>query len=122
MTPAVYGARPQIAALAVAACLILLASPVGQAVGYVSQSNVAELPPSPAFNIRWRPGTSDGDRQGFEAELGLTALGPVERDPSHRTWSYSLRSPTPDRVRALLEHRAVEDTSGIDPNRLEISQ
>ncbi len=120
--PTVYGARPQIAALAVAACLILLASPVGQAVGYVSQSNVAELPASPAFNIRWRAGTSDDDRQGFEAELGLTALGPVERDPSHRTWSYSLVSPTPDRVRALLEHQAVEDTSGIDPNRLEISQ
>jgi peptidoglycan/LPS O-acetylase OafA/YrhL len=120
-TPVVYGLRPQVAALAVAACLILLASPVGQAVGYVSQSNVAELPASPAFNIRWRPGTSDGDRQGFEAELGLTALGPVDRDPSRRTWSYSLRSPTPDRVRALLEHRAVEDTSGIDSNRLEIS-
>lgn len=119
--PAQYGARPQVAALAVAACLILLASPVGQAVGYVSRSNVAELPPSPAFNIRWRPGTSDGDRQDFEAELGLTALGPVERDPSRRTWSYSLRSPTPDRVRALLGHRAVEDTSGIDSNRLEIS-
>ena len=95
---------------------------MGQAVGYVSQSNVGELPASPAFNIRWRTGTSDGDRHGFEAELGLTALGPVDRDPSHRTWSYSLRSPTPDRVRALLEHRAVEDTSGIDPNRLEISQ
>ena len=121
-TPVAYGLRPQVAALAVAACLILLASPVGQAIGYVSQSNVAELPASPAFNIRWRTGTSDGDRQGFEIELGLTALGPVERDPSHRTWSYSLRSPTPDRVRALLEHRAVEDTSGIDPNRLEISQ
>jgi peptidoglycan/LPS O-acetylase OafA/YrhL len=121
-TPVVYGLRPQVAALAVAACLILLASPVGQAVGYVSQSNVADLPASPAFNIRWRPGTSDGDRQGFEAELGLTALGPVERDPSRRTWSYSLRSPTPDRVRALLEHRAVEDTSGIDRDRLEISQ
>jgi len=121
-TPVVYGLRPQVAALAIAACLILLASPVGQAVGYVSQSNIAELPASPAFNIRWRPGTSDGDRQGFEAELGLTALGPIERDPTRRTWSYSLRSPTPDRVRALLEHRAVEDTSGIDPNRLEISQ
>jgi len=121
-TPVVYGFRPQLAALAVAACLILLASPVGQAVGYVSQSNVADVPASPAFNIRWRPGVSDGDRQGFEVELGLTALGPVERDPSHRTWSYTLRSPTPDRVRALLDHRAVEDTSGIDTDRLEIPQ
>jgi hypothetical protein len=119
--PSAYGARPQVAALAIAVCLILLASPVGQAVGYVSQSNV-ELPDSPAFNIRWRAGVSDGDRQDFETELGLTALGPVERDPSRRTWSYSLRSPTPDRVRALLEHRAIEDTSGIDPNRLEITQ
>jgi hypothetical protein len=121
-TAVVYGLRPQAVALGIAASLILLASPVGHAVGYVSQSNAADLPASPAFNIRWRPEVSDGDRQGFEAELGLTALGPVERDASHRTWSYSLRSPTPDRVRALLEHRGVEDTSGIDPNRLEIPQ
>jgi peptidoglycan/LPS O-acetylase OafA/YrhL len=121
-TPVVYGIRPRVAALAIAACLILLASPVGYAVGYVSRSHVVELPASPAFNIRWRPGVSDGDRQSFEVELGLTALGLVERDPSHRTWSYSLRAPTPDRVRALLEHRAVEDTAGIDPTRLAILQ
>lgn len=114
--------RPQIAALAVSACLLLVASPVGQAVGTVSQSGVDELPPSPAFNIRWRPDISEGDRRGFEAELGLTALGQVERDPSRRTWSYSLRSPTHDRIRALLEHRAVEDTAGIDTARYEISQ
>jgi peptidoglycan/LPS O-acetylase OafA/YrhL len=114
--------RPQIASLAVGACLLLVASPVGQAVGIVSQSGVDELPPSPAFNIRWRTDVSDGDRRSFEAELGLTALGPVERDPSRRTWSYSLRSPTHDRIRALLEHRAVEDTAGIDTTRFEISQ
>ena len=113
--------RAQIVTIAVAASLVILTSPVGLAVAYVSQSN-AEWPPSPAFNIRWRTGVSDGDRQRFEAELGLTALGPVERDQSHRTWSYSLRSPTPDRVRALLEHRAVEDTAGIDTKRFEISQ
>jgi peptidoglycan/LPS O-acetylase OafA/YrhL len=112
--------RAQVGALAVTAALVLLVSPVGQAVGYVSQSAQAELPPSPPFNVRWRTGTSDGERQGFEAELGLTALGQVENDASRRTWSYSLRSPTPDRVRALLEHRAVEDTAGIDVERLEI--
>jgi peptidoglycan/LPS O-acetylase OafA/YrhL len=114
--------RTQAGALAVAAASVLLVSPVGLAVAYVSQSTVDELPPSPAFNIRWRSDVSDGTRQEFEAELGLTALGPVDRDASRRTWSYSLRSPTPDRVRALLEHRAVEDTSGIDVDRLEISQ
>lgn len=114
--------RTQLGALAVAAAFVLLVSPVGRAVAYVSQSAIEELPPSPAFNIRWRPDVSDGTRQELEAELGLTALGPVERDESRRTWSYSLRSPTPDRVRALLEHRAVEDTAGIDAERLEISQ
>ncbi|HEU4693642.1 MAG TPA: acyltransferase [Vicinamibacterales bacterium] len=114
--------RTQLGALAVAAALVLLVSPVGRAVAYVSQSAIEELPPSPAFNIRWRPDVSDGTRHELEAELGLTALGPVERDESRRTWSYSLRSPTPDRVRALLEHRAVEDTAGIDAERLEISQ
>jgi peptidoglycan/LPS O-acetylase OafA/YrhL len=123
-TPDVQGMRrAQIGAAAVAIALVLLASPVGQAVGYVSQSAaVKELPPSPVFNIRWRDDVPDGDRQRFEAELGLTALGPVERDPARRTWSYTLHSPTPDRIRALLEHRAVEDTAGIDTERLEIPQ
>jgi hypothetical protein len=114
--------RTQIAALAVAAALVLLVSPVGLAVGYVSQSAIAELAASPAFNIRWRPDVSDGARRAFEADLGLTALGPDERDASQRTWLYSLRSPTPDRVRALLQHRAIEDTAGIDVERLEISR
>ena len=113
--------RAEVGALAITAALVLLVSPVGQAVGYVSQSALAELPPSPPFNIRWRPGTSDEDRQAFEAELGLTVSGQVENDASRRTWSYSLRSPTPDRVRALLAHRAVEDTAGIDRESFEIS-
>lgn len=114
--------RTQAGALAVAAVLVVLVSPVGRVVAYVSQSAVDELPPSPAFNIRWRPDVSDGTRQELEAELGLTVLGPVERDEFRRTWSYSLRSPTPDRVRALLDHRAVEDTAGIDVDKLEISR
>jgi hypothetical protein len=111
--------RPLIGTLAVAASLVLLANPVALAVGYVSQ--VKPLPDSPEFNIRWRPDLADEARRGFEAELGLTAIGPVERDASGRTWSYRLRSPTPDRVRALLGHRAVEDTAGVDVERLEIS-
>ena len=113
--------RTQAGALAVAAALVLLVSPVGQAVSYVSQSTVDELPASPAFNIRWRPDVSDRARQEFETEIGLTVLGQVENDASRRTWSYSLRAPTADRVRALLEHRAVEDTAGINAERLEIS-
>jgi len=113
--------RAQIGVVAVAASMVLLASPVGQAVGYVSQTAAEKvMPPSPAFDIRWRADVPDAERQRFEAELGLTALGSVDRDQSRRTWSYSLRSPTPERVRALLEHRAVEDTAGIDTERLEI--
>jgi peptidoglycan/LPS O-acetylase OafA/YrhL len=111
--------RPLLGTLAVASSLVLLANPVAQAVGYVSQ--VKPLPDSPEFNLRWRPGLSDEARRGFESELGLTVTGPVERDASGRTWSYRLRSPTPDRVRALIDHRAVEDTAGIDVGRLEIS-
>jgi peptidoglycan/LPS O-acetylase OafA/YrhL len=122
--PAVQSVRrAQVGVVVVAASLVVLASPVGQAVGYVSQTAVEkDLPSSPAFNVRWRTDVPDADRLRFEAELGLTALGPVERDQSRRTWSYSLRSPTPDRIRALLEHRAVEDTAGIDTDRLEIPQ
>jgi peptidoglycan/LPS O-acetylase OafA/YrhL len=107
----------------VAVGLAVLATPVGLAVDYVSRATTGTVPPlSPAFNIRWGPEVTDEDRARAEADLGLVEPEQVLRDPRLRTWSYRLRLPTPDRVRAIIRHPAVEDTSGIDTNRLEITQ
>ena len=41
-------------------------------------------------------------RVRIEAELGLSEATRVERDPSGRTWTYRLRQPSRDRVRAIV--------------------
>jgi hypothetical protein len=59
-------------------------------------------------------------RQQIEAELGLTEAQQVSRDPRGRTWEYRLRTPTRDRIRAVVVHAAVEDTGRVDVQRFEI--
>jgi len=77
-------------------------------------------PPSTPFDIRWKPDVNDAVRQRLEADLGLDNPERVERDPSGRTWTYRLRQPTRERVRAVVLHAAVEDTARIDTVRFEI--
>jgi hypothetical protein len=112
--------RPQVAIVAGAAILALFAHPAGLAVGYVNRSPGAELAPSPVFNIRWREGVTAGDRIRFETELGLIESKQDLTDTRLRTWSYRLPAPREDRVRAILRHKAVEDTAGIDREHLVI--
>lgn len=81
--------------------------------------NVAR-PPSSPFDIRWRPDVDDAARVRIEMELGLIEASRVERDPSGRTWSYRLRQPSRDRVRAIVMNPVVEDTARIDRDRFEI--
>ena len=81
--------------------------------------NVAR-PPSSPFDIRWKPEVDDGARARIEAELGLSEATRVDRDPSGRTWTYRLRQPSRDRVRAIVMSPVVEDTARIDRDRLEI--
>ena len=80
----------------------------------------AAKPLSARFDVRWKPEVTDGIRQELENELGLTNAQRVQRDPRQRTWEYRLRRPTHNRVRAVLQNAAVEDTARIDPERLEI--
>ena len=77
---------------------------------------------STPFDIRWKEDVDDTTRRALEAELGLTAAQRVERDPRGRTWEYRLRTPTRDRVRAIVLHPSVEDTARIDAERFEIVQ
>lgn len=99
-------------------------SPEGTASGgsVDAAADAAVLPQSAAFDVRWRPDVDDAGRLQLEAELGLTAGMPVDRDPSGRTWEYRLRMPTRERVRAIVLSPAVEDTARIDPRRFEILQ
>ena len=81
--------------------------------------NVAR-PPSSPFDIRWKPDVGEAARARIEMELGLIEASRVERDPSGRTWSYRLRQPSRDRVRAIVMNPVVEDTARIDRERFEI--
>jgi hypothetical protein len=80
----------------------------------------AVAPLSSPFDIRWKPDVDEARRRQVEAELGLADAQQVARDPRGRTWEYRLRTPTPDRVRMILLHAAVEDTARIDRQRFEI--
>ena len=79
-------------------------------------------PPSPPFNIRWKPEVDETARVRIEAELGLSEAARVERDSSGRTRSYRLRQPSRDRVRAIVVHPMIEDTAGIDTVRFEVEK
>jgi hypothetical protein len=81
--------------------------------------NVAR-PPSTPFDIRWKPDVDDAARARLEAELGLSEASRVDRDPSGRTWTYRLRQPSRDRVRAIVMSPVVEDTARIDRDRFEV--
>ena len=80
----------------------------------------AAKPLSAPFDVRWKPEVTDGARGELESQLGLTDGQRVARDPRQRTWEYRLRRPTQDRVRAVLQNAAVEDTARIDQERFEI--
>jgi peptidoglycan/LPS O-acetylase OafA/YrhL len=109
------------ATAAVALALVLAGRPVAWAVDHITASG-GVLPLSSPFDIRWTPDVPEHRRQTLVAEFGLVELEQVMRDPRRRTWRYQLRQPTPERVRALVTHPAVEDTGGVDLERFVIPQ
>ena len=112
----------QVGVVAAALALTMMAVPLGATVERLNGADSVTMQTlSGQFDIRWTPGTSDATRQRLEAELGLTGAQQVERDPRHRTWSYRLRAPTRDRVRAVVLDPAVEDTARVDRERFEIA-
>lgn len=113
--------RRPAAVLAVAACLALMANPIGEAVEAVT-GEVVVGSVSPPFDIRWTASVDEGMRRRFEQQLGLVDAAAVARDPRGRTWTYRLPTPTRARIRAIVEHPAVEDTARIDTEGLEILQ
>jgi hypothetical protein len=69
---------------------------------------------APRVNIRWSSGTSNTVRQELERRLGLVAADQRE----NRTWAYDLPDPSRIRIRAIVNHPAVEDTYRIDREQL----
>ena len=115
--------RRQLAMGAATIGMVVVASPLGQAIGYVSASAYeGEVPLSPRFNVRWRNDVGDDARGQLEKQLGLVEGEPIREDPRQRTFSYRLQLPLPTRVRSVVQHPGVEDTAGINLQRFEIPQ
>jgi len=75
---------------------------------------------SPPFDVRWKAEVDDETRLRLESELGFADPQQVSRDPRGLTWTYRLRRPTRDRVRAIVITPAIDDTARIDATRFEI--
>jgi len=73
--------------------------------------------PAPLINVRWREGLSPEARRFVERRLALEPSG----EPSDRTWTYVLTTPTRQNIAAIVAHPDVEDTHRIDRQRASIS-
>ncbi len=85
-------------------------------------ADAATRPFSSPFDVRWTADVDEPTRRSLESELGLTDGEPVTRDPGGRTWTYRLREPSRDRIRAIVRNPSVEDTARIDTARFEIQR
>jgi hypothetical protein len=71
----------------------------------------ATIPVRPVpINVRWKTGTTDGQRLALEQRFHLAAGRPTEGS----TRSYVLTDPSTGNIRALIEHAAVDDTANLN--------
>lgn len=66
--------------------------------------------PAPHIHVRWRSDVTTGQRWMYEWFLSLGADG---RGGDGRSFGYDLLDPSPENVRAILEHAAIEDTHNL---------
>ena len=74
-------------------------------------------PPGAWVHIRWQPSVGAAERQRLETAWQLVD---GQEDDSPATWRYDLTAPSVGRLRAIVEHAAVEDTHFIDRQRYTI--
>ncbi len=74
-------------------------------------------PPGALVHIRWQPSVDAAERQRLEIEWQLVD---GREDDSPGTWRYDLTVPSVERLRAIVEHAAVNDTHFIDRQRYTI--
>ena len=87
------------------------------AVGFVVSGGVSAwfllqaIPAGPVpVNVRWKADVTDARRTELEQALRLTDGRPTEGT----TWAYSLRDPSTEGIRELVQHPSVDDTAHID--------
>ena len=68
-------------------------------------------PPGAWVHVRWQPSVDAAERQRLETAWQLVD---GREDDSPATWRYDLIAPSAGRLRAIVEHAAVEDTHFID--------
>ena len=74
----------------------------------------------PWVNVRWEAGIDEAERTEAERLLAL-ADGRRALDDA-RTWSYRLLEYSDEKLRAIVEHPSVEDTSGLDRRRFALQR
>jgi hypothetical protein len=62
------------------------------------------------IHVRWAPGVDAASRAALERQFELQEA----RWTEGTTWAYALVNPTTDRIRAIVTHRAVEDTAHVN--------
>jgi hypothetical protein len=62
------------------------------------------------INVRWKEHVRDAERRAFEQQLQLAngAMG------EGATWVYLLPNASPEKIRTVVQHAAVEDTAHVD--------
>ena len=66
--------------------------------------------PAPHIHVRWRSDVTTGQRWMYEWFLNL---GADRHGGDGRSFGYDLLDPSPENVRAILEHEAIEDTHDL---------
>ena len=76
----------------------------------------ANIGAGPFVHVRWVATLDDAQRRVHEKTLGFTRAAHHEG----ATWRYRVPEPSPDRLRAIVNHEMVEDTHGFDRATLEL--
>jgi hypothetical protein len=66
--------------------------------------------PAPRINVRWAASLPDEGRRELERRFGLVTA----EHQDGRTWTYEAADASPETMRTLIAHPAVEDTHGVD--------
>jgi hypothetical protein len=107
-----YGLRESGATRITGPVRLSLANPIG----------VSALPPLPReVAVRWLASVDDTARRAVEHRHKLVAGAP-RGTPDERTWAYQIDDTSPSNLRSLVGDAAVEDTSGIDRARFELTR
>ena len=70
----------------------------------------------PVIKVRWVDNLGDTERTALERALGLYRVEHSEGT----TWSYQISDASPQRLREIVTHDMVDDTSGFDRGTMQL--